>query len=107
MRLMLKELVGNAWKVTSRREAAWIRIGAGDPLAEDPSTLVVSDNGAGFDIAQAGKLFTAFHRLHSSREFPGAGIGLAVVRQVVHRHGGGIRVLSANGQGASFGVTLP
>ena len=107
LRVLMRELVGNAWKFTARREHAWIRVALGEPLEDGGVRIVVSDNGAGFDMQHAPRLFTAFHRLHSSREFPGAGLGLAVARQVVQRHGGAIRVPFAGAEGASFEVTLP
>ncbi|WNG44286.1 PAS domain-containing protein [Archangium minus] len=104
VRILLENLLGNAWKFTGRVERPWIELSA--TRQEDPPIYCVRDNGAGFDMAYAGKLFAPFQRLHSEAEFPGTGIGLATVLRVVRRHGGHIRAESAPGQGASFFFTL-
>lgn len=83
---VLEELFGNAWKFTRRKEDVRIEFGATDKSGK--RAFFVRDNGAGFDNAHAGQLFGAFHRVHTDREFPGLGIGLAVVAKIVHRHGG-------------------
>jgi light-regulated signal transduction histidine kinase (bacteriophytochrome) len=104
LEVALENLLGNAWKFTGRREHARIEVGA-DPAARPPSYFV-SDNGAGFDMAFAAKLFGAFQRLHSTSEFEGTGIGLAIVRRIVHRHGGRIWAAAAVDHGATFTFTL-
>jgi len=101
MRTLLENLLGNAWKFTGKTAAPRIELGA-----TDERTFFVRDNGAGFDLAQAGKLFSPFERLHTPDEFPGTGIGLATVQRIVHRHGGKIWVLARVNAGATFYVTL-
>lgn len=101
LRIVLDNLIGNAWKFTSRREAARIEVGA------EGSAIYVRDNGAGFDPARAGRLFTPFRRLHDERDFEGTGIGLAIVQRIVRRHGGEIAAEGAVGAGATFRFTLP
>lgn len=103
LRVALENLLGNAWKFTSKQPRARIEFACADP----PSTYFVRDNGAGFDMAMADKLFSAFQRLHTTSEFPGTGIGLATVQRIIHRHGGRIWAESAVGQGATFYFTLP
>ncbi len=98
-------LIGNAWKYTAKTAAPRIRVGRID--LDGRSGFHVSDNGAGFDMAHAGRLFKAFARLHRQDEFPGIGIGLATVQRIVHRHGGQVVAQAAPGQGASFRFTLP
>jgi signal transduction histidine kinase len=103
--ILLDNLVGNAWKFTSRRTDALIRIGSA--LAPDGERVFhVADNGAGFDMAHSGKLFSAFQRLHAANEFPGTGIGLATVQRIVMRHGGRVWAEAAPGRGATFRFTL-
>jgi signal transduction histidine kinase len=104
LRVALRNLLGNAWKYSSRREQARIEFGAA--AAGGRSEYFVRDNGAGFDMARAGKLFGAFQRLHAPSEFPGTGVGLATVARVLHRHGGDIRAEARVGEGASFYFTL-
>ena len=105
IRCVLEDLAGNAWKFTSGRDDALIEFGT--TAAEDADVCCfVRDNGAGFDPAYAGKLFQPFQRLHTTREFPGTGIGLATVRQIVQRHGGRAWAEGAVGEGATFYFTL-
>jgi light-regulated signal transduction histidine kinase (bacteriophytochrome) len=104
LRIVLENLLGNAFKFTGARNPA--RIEFGRTTTERGPALFVRDNGAGFDMTYAGKLFTAFQRLHSTAEFPGTGIGLSIVRRIVNRHGGEIWAESVPEQGSSFYFTL-
>lgn len=105
LRVLLENLLGNAWKYTSRCERARIEFGA--HLDGGEVTYYVRDNGAGFDMAHAARLFRPFQRLHRVDEFGGSGIGLASAARIVRRHGGEIRGESAVGRGAVFRFTLP
>jgi hypothetical protein len=102
---VLDNLLGNAWKFTSKQPQARIAVGM-KMGADDEPVYFVKDNGAGFDMAHAGKLFQVFHRLHAAADFAGTGIGLATVQKVVRRHGGRIWAEAAAGQGAAFYFTL-
>ncbi len=102
--VVLVNLIGNAWKFTSRRAVAHIEVGARSQRGR--TVYFVRDDGAGFDMAHAGKLFGAFQRLHASREFEGTGIGLATVQRIVHRHGGEVWAEGEVGVGATFYFTL-
>ena len=106
VRVVMDNLLGNAWKFSSRREGASITVGH---MADAVGQLVffVRDNGAGFDMAYADKLFRAFQRLHTAAEFPGTGIGLATVNRIIARHGGDLWAESVPGAGATFFFTLP
>ena len=102
---LLENLLGNAWKFSSRRAAARIEFGA--QIGEGGETVYfVRDNGVGFDPSYADKLFAPFKRLHGPAEFPGTGIGLAIVRKIVALHGGRIWAESREGEGATFRFTL-
>ncbi|MBM3777026.1 MAG: response regulator [Acidimicrobiia bacterium] len=105
VRVLLENLLGNAWKFTGEVDAP--RVGfrsEGDPC--EP-VFVVHDNGAGFDMRYAAKLFQPFQRLHDDTRFPGTGIGLATVYRIVERHGGRVWAEGAPGRGATFHFTLP
>ena len=104
LRVALENLLGNAWKFTGKTGEARIEFGM---LQEGERRIIfVRDNGAGFDMAYADKLFGAFQRLHGMHEFPGTGIGLATVQRIVMRHGGRIWCQAAPGKGATFFFTL-
>jgi signal transduction histidine kinase len=104
LRIALENLLGNAWKFTRRNEQPGIELGI-IPGAVSPE-YYVHDNGAGFDMAYADKLFDAFQRLHRASEFEGTGIGLATVHRVIRRHGGHVRAEAEVGKGATFYFTL-
>jgi signal transduction histidine kinase len=104
LRVMLENLIGNAWKFTQKRAQTRIEFGA--TQHEGRRAYFVRDNGAGFDMTYAGKLFGPFQRLHTAEEFPGTGIGLATVQRIIHRHGGRIWAEGAVGMGATFYFTL-
>jgi PAS domain S-box-containing protein len=104
LRVVMENLLGNAWKFTSKQATARIEfgsVGQGDKVA-----TFVSDNGAGFNMKYADKLFGAFQRFHIQADFPGTGIGLASVQRIVHRHGGRIWAQSTVGRGTTFYFTL-
>jgi light-regulated signal transduction histidine kinase (bacteriophytochrome) len=104
VRIVLENLLGNAWKFTAKVENPRVEF---DIVANTkPSMFVVRDNGAGFDMKYVDKLFAPFQRLHGEREFPGTGIGLATVQRIVHKHGGGVRTSAECGKGAAFFFTL-
>jgi signal transduction histidine kinase len=104
MRAALENLLGNAWKFSARTAAPRIEFGA--TRDGEHVTFFVRDNGAGFDMKYANKLFGAFQRLHAASEFQGTGIGLATVQRIVHRHGGRIWADASPGKGAVFYFTL-
>ena len=105
---VLENLLGNAWKFTAQRDPARIAFGCREEGGKDGGERVffVRDNGAGFDMKYAGKLFGAFQRLHGPQEYEGNGIGLAMVRRIVALHGGRIWAEAAPGEGATFYFTL-
>ena len=104
LQIALENLLGNAWKFTRQQPQPRIEFGA---MAQNGATVYfVRDNGAGFDMAHAGKLFGAFERLHADTDFEGTGIGLATVRRVIQRHGGKVWAEGEPGLGATFYFTL-
>ena len=105
VRVLLVNLLGNAWKFTGQTPAPQIVIGR--TIHDGHDAFFVRDNGAGFDMTYADRLFGAFQRLHDATEFPGTGIGLATVLRIVHRHGGRIWAEGRVGEGAAFYFTLP
>ena len=104
LRVAIENLLENAWKFTGREPAARIEFGMTN-VAGEP-TYFVRDNGAGFDMAYAERLFGPFQRLHLASEFPGTGIGLATVQRIIHRHGGRVWAEGMLGQGATFHFTI-
>ena len=104
LRVVLENLLGNAWKYTARRQSAQIEFGCGE--WEGKRAFFVRDNGAGFDMAYSNKLFKPFQRLHGANDFEGTGIGLASVQRIVRRHGGEVWAEAKVGEGATFWFTL-
>jgi signal transduction histidine kinase len=103
-RILFENLLGNAWKYTGKVSPARIEFGCSP--ADGPGTYFVRDNGAGFDMAYADKLFKPFHRLHDQNDFEGTGIGLSIVHRIVTRHEGRIWAEAKKGGGATFRFTL-
>ncbi len=104
LRVVLENLLDNAWKFTSKKPQAKIEFGM--DWNNGKKAYFIKDNGAGFDMAYADKLFNAFQRLHDAKEFLGTGIGLATVQRIIHRHGGAIWAEGAVDKGATFHFTL-
>lgn len=101
MRIVLENLLGNAWKFTSKKAHATIEVGRAE------GGFYVKDDGAGFDMGARARLFGAFQRLHTAAEFEGSGIGLATVQRIIVRHGGQLSAVGEPGKGATFTVWLP
>jgi len=106
LRLVLENLLGNAWKYSAKAVAPRVELRR-EAAPAGQLGFVVRDNGAGFDMRSADRLFGLFQRLHSASDFPGHGVGLASVRRIVERHGGRVWAESEPGKGASFHVVLP
>jgi light-regulated signal transduction histidine kinase (bacteriophytochrome) len=104
VRILLANLINNAWKFTSLTSSPEIKIT--QETVDGVPRILVRDNGVGFDMISIHRLFGAFQRLHSQSEFPGAGIGLAIARRIVNRHGGRIWAEGAVGEGATFSFVL-
>jgi light-regulated signal transduction histidine kinase (bacteriophytochrome) len=105
LRIVMENLLDNAWKFTSQLASAQIEFGS--VLQTDGRTAYfVRDDGAGFDMENANKLFGAFQRLHSEKDFPGIGIGLATVQRIIHRHGGQVWADGKVNKGATFFFTI-
>ena len=105
MRIVMEHLVSNARKFSSKKSAPRIEVGSLALDGGEPAYFV-RDNGAGFDMAGAGRLFGVFQRLHSDNDFPGTGVGLATAQSIVRKHGGRIWAEAVVGQGATFYFTL-
>lgn len=105
LRIAMEHLLGNGWKFTAPVEQARITVGA--QTSDEGLVYFVRDNGVGFDMAYAGKLFAPFQRLHAASQFSGSGIGLVIVQRIFARHGGRIWAEAAPDEGATFYFTLP
>jgi len=103
--VVMENLLGNAWKYTSKLPRAMIEFGSGEMSGE--TVFFVRDNGAGFDPTYADRLFQPFQRLHVQSDFPGTGVGLATVQRIINRHGGKVWAESSVGKGATFYFTVP
>jgi signal transduction histidine kinase len=105
LHIVLENLLGNAWKYTGEKKSASIEFGT--EILDNETVFYIQDNGIGFDMDYANKLFIPFQRLHSAEKFPGTGIGLATVARIIERHSGRIWADASPNQGARFRFTLP
>jgi light-regulated signal transduction histidine kinase (bacteriophytochrome) len=105
LRIVLENLIINSWKFTSKHPT--VRIEFGMQFQDEVPVYFIRDDGAGFNMAYAHKLFRAFQRLHTNTDFPGTGIGLATVQRVIHRHGGRVWAEGEVEKGATFYFTIP
>jgi light-regulated signal transduction histidine kinase (bacteriophytochrome) len=105
LNMMLAKLLDNAWKFSASKKEA--RIEFGNTKQDERTVYYLKDNGVGFDMNHAEKLFAPFHKLHSENEYPGIGIGLNLVYRIISRHGGDIWAEGEEGNGACFFFTLP
>ena len=106
IRVLMDNLLGNAWKFTSKKEEACIQVRR-CPCEAGWSCFSISDNGAGFDPDYVDRLFAPFRRLHTTEEFAGTGIGLAIVRRIAQRHGATVEAQGSPGKGATFTLAFP
>jgi light-regulated signal transduction histidine kinase (bacteriophytochrome) len=104
LKQVLTNLLGNAFKFTRLRDPACIQVGC--ERIKGQAVYFVKDNGVGFDMRYADRLFGVFQRLHREEDYEGAGVGLAIVQRIVHRHGGRVWVEAQEGKGATFFFTL-
>jgi len=105
IRNVFENLLGNAWKFTAKTAEARVEVGC--EQTDRGLAYFIRDNGNGFDMSRAERMFSPFQRFHSQSDFPGTGIGLATVHRIVDRHGGQVWAEAAVGQGATFRFTLP
>ena len=104
LRVVMENLLSNAWKYTSKRPNA--RIEFGSEMQNGKTVYFVRDNGAGFDMSHADKLLGIFQRMHSENDYPGTGVGLATVQRIINRHNGWVRAEAQINKGATFYLTV-